>query len=80
MLIRNPNPSKDFTMLTLATMILHDECPPDRRAYLCNHGEEDNDDTNCTRCWQNYLLYAINGETGHPYQIDLNRARKEGWQ
>lgn len=80
MFIKNQNPQKDFSMYTLAIMILRDECPPDRRAYLCNHGEEDNDDTNCVRCWENYLLNAINGETGHPYQRDLNRARKEGWQ
>lgn len=54
-----------------AQMILHDQCPPDNTAYLCKHGEEC--ETECTRCWDNYLWYMLNGKTDHPFQHDFNR-------
>ena len=38
----------------LARMILHDQCPQDKRMYLCNMGEEP--ECNCTECWDKYLF------------------------
>jgi len=34
-------------------MILRDECPPDRKHYLCMKQEDDTGD--CSLCWSNYL-------------------------
>lgn len=63
-------------LLTCAHMILNDQCPPDRRAYLCMHGEEPED--GCLSCWSNYLHYVAAGKTGHPYQWELDlQARQE---
>lgn len=52
----------------LARMILHDQCPPDNRMYLCTMGEETECD--CTTCWDNYLFWAVNGykENEKPYK------------
>lgn len=46
--------SKDSTFLHCATMILHDQCPPDVNHYLCMKEEDDNIH-DCTQCWHNYL-------------------------
>ena len=37
-----------------ALMILHDECPPERKHYLCMQ-QEDDSINDCTQCWNNYL-------------------------
>ena len=37
-----------------AFMILHDQCPPDNKHYLCMK-EEDGCLVDCTQCWSNYL-------------------------
>ena len=36
-----------------ANMILHDQCPPERKHYLCMM--DDDDALDCTQCWSNYL-------------------------
>lgn len=61
-------------MFELARMILHNECPPDNRMYLCNMGEEPECD--CTECWDKYLFWAVNGyrEEDEPYRFDRKRA------
>ena len=55
----------------LARMILHDQCPPDNRMYLCRFGEEP--ECRCVECWDNYLLYAVNGYDRDPYERDRKR-------
>lgn len=61
------------SMFQLARMILHDQCPPDNKMYYCNMGEEDECD--CTRCWDNYLLWAVNGyrKDQEPYKLDRRK-------
>lgn len=71
------NTDKAWAMFKCARMILHNQCPPDNRAYVCQHGEECEFE-DCTRCWDNYLLYVYNGRTDHPYQLEVEIARKEG--
>lgn len=61
-------------MFQLARMILHDQCPPDNRMYLCKMGEYPECD--CTRCWDNYLFWAVNGYKGDPYKFDRKREIK----
>ena len=56
------------SMYCLARMILHNQCPPDNKMYLCNMGEED--DCDCTECWDKYLFWALNNYKGDPYQMD----------
>ena len=60
-------------MLHLALMVVHDECPPDNRMYLCRMGEEP--ESRCEECWSNYLLWASNGyqEKYEPYRFCRNR-------
>lgn len=58
-------------MLQLARMILYDQCPPDNQMYLCKMGEYPECD--CTMCWDNYLLWAVNGYRGDPYEFDRKR-------
>lgn len=58
-------------MFQLARMILHNECPPDNRMYLCRFGEEA--ECRCTECWDNYLLYAVNGYKRDPYEFKRKR-------
>lgn len=59
------------SMFQLALMILHDQCPPDNRMYLCKKGEESECD--CTECWQKYLFWAVNGYRGDPYYWDKHK-------
>jgi hypothetical protein len=56
------------SMYGLARMILHNQCPPDNKMYLCNMGEED--ECSCTECWENYLIWALNNYKGDPYKMD----------
>ena len=58
-------------IFSLARMILHDQCPPDNKMYLCSMGEEAECD--CTQCWETYLLWAVNGYRGDPYSSDRQR-------
>lgn len=44
---------KEHEFLQCAHMILADQCPPDRKHYLCMKQEDDTGD--CTQCWSNYL-------------------------
>lgn len=68
-------------MFQLARMILHDQCPPDNTMYLCKMS--DHDDCECTLCWDNYLLWAVNGyqDRDKPYTCDRNREmiENQGW-
>lgn len=59
------------SMFELARMIVHNECPPDNRMYLCRFGEEA--ECRCTECWDNYLFYAVNGYDRDPYETDRKR-------
>lgn len=45
---------KEAAFQQCAFMILADQCPPDRKHYLCAI-EEDDTDRDCTQCWSNYL-------------------------
>lgn len=38
-----------------ACMILNDQCPPDRKYYLCLRAEDDSIESDCLLCWDNYL-------------------------
>ncbi len=60
-------PRKD--VLSLALLILRDECPPDNTMYLCNRCEE-HDSECCQRCWTTFLFWAANGykEVDRPYK------------
>lgn len=44
---------KECALLQCARMILADQCPPDRKHYLCLVQEDDTGD--CTQCWNNFL-------------------------
>lgn len=57
-----------------ALSILRDECPPERKMYLCNMGEDPECD--CKECWTNYLFYVVNGRKGDPYKWD--KIKEEG--
>ncbi len=45
---------KEAAFRQCAFMILNDQCPPDRKHYLCAK-EEDGIINDCTQCWSNYL-------------------------
>lgn len=45
---------KEFDLQQCAHMILFDQCPPDRKHYLCMASEDDTA-LDCTQCWDNYL-------------------------
>jgi len=51
---------KESALWDCARMILQDQCPPDRKHYLCMKSEDDTGD--CTLCWDNYL-WGIAGDT-----------------
>lgn len=51
---------KERDLWRCALMILRDECPPDRKHYLCMKGEDDTPD--CAMCWNNYL-WGVGGGT-----------------
>jgi len=44
---------KESAFLQCAHMILADQCPPDRKHYLCMKQEDDTGD--CAQCWSNFL-------------------------
>lgn len=45
---------KENALRQCALMILYDQCPPERKHYLCMK-EEDDGTFDCTQCWDNYL-------------------------
>lgn len=45
---------KEYDLRQCALMILRDQCPPERKHYLCMK-EEDDGTFDCTQCWDNYL-------------------------
>lgn len=47
-----------------AFMILNDQCPPDRKHYLCMVSEDCTGD--CTQCWSNYLWGLTMGTIEFP--------------
>lgn len=47
-----------------AFMILHDQCPPDRKHYLCMVSEDCTGDY--TQCWSNYLWGLTMGTIEFP--------------
>lgn len=51
---------KEAAFSHCALMILNDQCPPDRRHYLCMREEDDTAD--CTQCWSNYIWGMIMGK------------------
>lgn len=46
-------------------MILHDQCPPETRHYLCMK-EEDDSIRDCTQCWSDYLWGLTMGKIELP--------------
>lgn len=46
--------TKEMVFWECAFMILRDQCPPDRKHYLCMQSEDDADGQ-CAQCWNNYL-------------------------
>lgn len=44
---------KEYAFLECARMILFDQCPPERKHYLCMVSEDCT--ANCTQCWSDYL-------------------------
>lgn len=67
---------EEYSMFQLAHIILNDGCPPDHTKYLCKMGEECEND--CIRCWDKYLLWAVNGYKGDPYKWDKVIEGREG--
>lgn len=45
---------KEHALHKCARMILLDQCPPERKYYLCMKVEDDSA-VDCTQCWDNYL-------------------------
>lgn len=45
---------KEYALHRCALMILRDECPPDRKHYLCMR-EEDELVCDCVKCWYDYV-------------------------
>ncbi len=50
---------KEDAMHTCARMILYDQCPPDRKYYLCMKQEDDTGA--CAQCWENYMWDLAGG-------------------
>ena len=44
---------KERALMDCAHMILFDQCPPERKHYLCMMSEDCTGD--CAQCWLNYL-------------------------
>ncbi len=55
---------KELSFLECARMILADQCPPDRRHYLCMKSEDCTGD--CSLCWNNYLWAIGSGDAELP--------------
>lgn len=51
---------KEDAFRECALMILNDQCPPDRKHYLCMESEDDAGGQ-CAQCWNNYLWGIMRG-------------------
>ena len=51
--------AKEAALERCALMILADQCPPDRKHYLCMRQEDDTAD--CGLCWRNYIEAVLAG-------------------
>lgn len=56
---------KENALHKCARMILLDQCPPDRKHYLCMVGEDDSD-RDCTLYWNNYMWALLAGTVDIP--------------
>lgn len=45
---------KEYALRQCARMILDDQCPPERKHYLCMKAEDESA-VDCTKCWDDYL-------------------------
>lgn len=61
---------KENTLRKCAFMILQDQCPPDRKHYLCMKQEDDNV-FDCVHCWDNYLWGIVDGSIEFPKATKL---------
>ncbi len=57
---------KESVFLQCARMILANQCPPERKHYLCMSQEDYIED--CTMCWSNYLWGLSTGSID-PYMV-----------
>ena len=46
---------KEAAFQHCAFMILHDQCPPDRKHYLCMKEEDALVGPDCIQCWNDFL-------------------------
>lgn len=60
--------AKEAALEKCALMILADQCPPDRKHYLCME-LEDGSETACSFCWRNYIRAVLAG-AADPYKRD----------
>lgn len=65
--------SKASELFFLSLSILNDECPPDNECYLCKMGCMAECESPCSQCWENYLLWVVNGKIPEkkPYRHDV---------
>ena len=63
---------KEHVFRQCARMILYDQCPPDRKHYLCMKQEDDTGA--CTQCWENYLWGLAKGDIELPSEIQRRAA------
>ena len=54
---------KEAAFFQCAFMILHDQCPPERKHYLCMT-EEDDSVQDCIQCWSRYCLSSFEKDMG----------------
>ena len=61
---------KEYALFKCARMILLDQCPPERKHYLCMEAEDDSA-VDCAQCWDRYLWGIAAGDVKLP-----NEARR----
>ena len=54
--------NKEQLLFQAARQILQDQCPKDKKYYLCKKYNGEDEEIRCMECWDNYLLAIINGE------------------
>ena len=57
----------------IGLMILADQCPPDRKYYMCRMGCAGELDDVCARCWRLYMQHVASAGTSDPYRTDRGR-------
>lgn len=57
----SPETDRAHQLLVCGMLLVEDDCPPEREAYLCAR-QEDFDEEVCARCWRTYLLAVSNGK------------------